>query len=284
MRHGFSFADAGTAFARPTGTELFRFDQLYRTSMRPPSGRAHGLGSCCTSCATAWKTRIRAGSSAAEPQPGQRCWKGRRIAGDWKLARGVNQQHFFERQVAPAFDGGAKRVFVVISDAFRFEAAPNWCSSSTARAASRHRWKPCWACCPATPRWAWPPAAAPDAGLQRQRLAGRAGRWPAGRPRWSSAAILAQAHGGIAIKADDLMALGKDKGRELVRDQRDLRLPRPHRHDLGDKQASETKTFEAAAQTVLELSQLVGFIINSLNGSTVLVTADHGFIYQESAG
>jgi hypothetical protein len=36
------------------------------------------------------------------------------------------------------------------------------------------------------------------------------------------------------------------------------------------------------AQAVLELSQLLGFIINSLNGSTVLVTADHGFIYQES--
>ena len=32
-----------------------------------------------------------------------------------------------------------------------------------------------------------------------------------------------------------------------------------------------------------ELSQLLGFIINSLNGSTVLVTADHGFMYQESA-
>ncbi len=27
---------------------------------------------------------------------------------------------------------------------------------------------------------------------------------------------------------------------------------------------------------------MLGFIINSLNGSTVLVTADHGFIYQES--
>jgi hypothetical protein len=28
---------------------------------------------------------------------------------------------------------------------------------------------------------------------------------------------------------------------------------------------------------------MLGFIINSLNGSMVLVTADHGFMYQESA-
>jgi len=51
----------------------------------------------------------------------------------------------------------------------------------------------------------------------------------------------------------------------------------------GDKQASETKTFEAAAQTVQDLAQVLGFVLNSLNGSTVLVTADHGFMYQESA-
>jgi hypothetical protein len=88
--------------------------------------------------------------------------------------------------------------------------------------------------------------------------------------------------GGIAVKAEDLMSLGKDKGRELVRDQRLIYVYHDRIDMTGDKQASETKTFEAAAQTVQELSQLLGFIINSLNGSTVLVTADHGFIYQES--
>ena len=33
----------------------------------------------------------------------------------------------------------------------------------------------------------------------------------------------------------------------------------------------------------MHLSQLLSFIINTLNGTTVLVTADHGFMYQESA-
>jgi hypothetical protein len=35
-------------------------------------------------------------------------------------------------------------------------------------------------------------------------------------------------------------------------------------------------------EALSQLAQMVGFIINSLNGSTVLVTADHGFIYQEA--
>lgn len=51
---------------------------------------------------------------------------------------------------------------------------------------------------------------------------------------------------------------------------------------LGDKQGSERETFSAVAQTLVELNQISTFIINSLNGSLVLMTADHGFLYQES--
>jgi uncharacterized protein (TIGR02687 family) len=89
--------------------------------------------------------------------------------------------------------------------------------------------------------------------------------------------------GGLAIKSEDLMSLGKDKGRELVRDHRLIYVYHDRIDMIGDKQASETKTFEAADQTVQELSSVLGFIINGLNGSTVLLTADHGFMYQESA-
>jgi uncharacterized protein (TIGR02687 family) len=92
-----------------------------------------------------------------------------------------------------------------------------------------------------------------------------------------------KAFGGMAIKAEDLMSLGKEKGRELIRDQRLVYVYHDRIDMIGDKQASETKTFEATDDTIQELSSVLGFIINSLNGSTVLVTADHGFMYQESA-
>jgi hypothetical protein len=41
----------------------------------------------------------------------------------WKLPEVTPQQAFFERKVLPLFEGGLKRVFVLISDAFRFEVA-----------------------------------------------------------------------------------------------------------------------------------------------------------------
>ena len=67
-------------------------------------------------------------------------------------------------------------------------------------------------------------------------------------PRWRRAASTSSFEG-VAIKADDLLALGKDKGRELVRDKRVVYVYHDlHRHDR--RQAgSETKTFEAVAQT-----------------------------------
>ncbi|WP_434735840.1 PglZ domain-containing protein [Candidatus Accumulibacter meliphilus] len=88
---------------------------------------------------------------------------------------------------------------------------------------------------------------------------------------------------GLAVKADELLAMGKDKGREFVRDHRVIYVYHDRIDMLGDKQGSEGQTFDAVAQTLAELNQLASFIVNSLNGSLVLITADHGFLYQESA-
>src|ERR1019366_4969755 len=90
-------------------------------------------------------------------------------------------------------------------------------------------------------------------------------------------------HGGVAIKFEDLLALGKDKGREFVRDRKVVYIYHDRIDLIGDKQGSETKTFEAVNDALTELGQLANFIINSLNGTVVLITADHGFMYQESA-
>jgi uncharacterized protein (TIGR02687 family) len=88
---------------------------------------------------------------------------------------------------------------------------------------------------------------------------------------------------GVAIKAEDLLALGKDKGFEFVRDRRVIYIYHDLIDMIGDKQASETRTFEAVADTVVNLGQLTNFIINSLKATVAIITADHGFMYQESA-
>lgn len=280
---GFSFPNAAAAF-QAYRTELFRFDQLYRWFMRAsesvePMGWSllHELRARMEDAYSGWFIgQLASAWGAVVEGPAGLLTK-------WKLDEVVNQRHFYARHVAPAFDGGAKRVFVVISDAFRYEAAVELVDDLNARNRVKARLDAMLGVLPSYT------ALGMASLLPHQRLAYKCNAsldvTVDGQPSSTleqRSAILA-GHGGVAISRDELMEKGKDKGREFVK---------PHKvvyvyHDLidmtGDKRGSETKTFWATAQAIKELSELVGFIVNNLNGSTIFVTADHGFMYQESA-
>lgn len=280
---GFSFADAKTAFEQYRGM-LYQFDQLYRrfhtaADVVEPTGWAvlHELRAKIENLYSGWYVP-QLGTAWAKVLEGPQG-----LLALWRMPDVTPQQKFFEQKVLPLYDGSVKRVFVLISDALRYEVAQELMNQIN----SKNRLK-------ATldgmlgvlPSYT---ALGMAALLPHQTLEYKEG---------ANLDVLADGHlvatleqrsehlsafGGLAIKAEDLMSLGKDKGRAFVRDHRLVYVYHDRIDMIGDKQASETKTFEAAAQTVQELSQVLGFIINSLNGSTVLVTADHGFMYQESA-
>ena len=280
---GFSFVDASTAFAQYRD-ELFRFDQLYRhfhtaADAVEPTGWAvlHELRETIEGAYSGWfmpQLSI-AWSKVMEGPQG--------LLTHWKLSEVTPQQAFYERKVLPLFEGGVKRVYVLISDAFRFEVAHELVQHTNSKSRFKASLDSMLGVLPSYT------ALGMAALLPHQTLAYKESANLDVLADGHTVATLEQrnehlkAFGGIAVKAEDLLALGKDKGREFVRDQRLVYIYHDRIDMTGDKQASETKTFEAAAQTVLELSNVLGFIINSLNGSTVLVTADHGFIYQESA-
>ncbi|MBG6075360.1 BREX-1 system phosphatase PglZ type A [Polaromonas sp. CG_9.11] len=280
---GFSFTDAAAAFAQYRDA-LFRFDQLYRhfhnaADAVEPTGWAvlHELRALIESVYSGWYIP-HLGTAWAKVVEGPQG-----LLATWQLPEVTPQQNFFAQRVLPLYEGAVKRVFVVISDAFRFEVAHELVQHTN----SKNRFK-------ATlegmlgvlPSYT---ALGMAALLPHQTLAYREGNTVEVLADGHTVATLEQRSdhlkpfGGLAIKAEDLMSLGKDKGRDLVRDHRLVYVYHDRIDMIGDKQASETKTFEAAAQTVQELSSVLGFIINTLNGSNVLVTADHGFMYQEPA-
>ena len=280
---GFSFADAGAAFASYRD-ELFRFDQLYRrfhtaADAVEPTGWAvlHGLRETIEQLYSGWfiPHLATAWAKVVEGPDG--------LLKAWTVPDVTAQQAFFEREVLPLYQGGVKRVFVVISDAFRLEVAHELVQLTNSKNGFKATLGAMLGVLPSYTALGMA-ALLPHSTLaykENANLEVLADGHPVSTLEQRHAHL--QRFGGIAIKAEDLMGLGKDKGRELVREQRLVYIYHDRIDMIGDKQASETKTFEAAAQTVQELSQLLGFIVNSLNGSTVLVTADHGFMYQESA-
>ncbi|ABE46903.1 BREX-1 system phosphatase PglZ type A [Polaromonas sp. JS666] len=280
---GFSFTDAGAAFAHYRDA-LFRFDQLYRhfhtaEDAVEPTGWAvlHELRETIEGVYSGWFIPQLSTAWAKVVEGPQGLLK------RWTVAGVTPQQEFFAREVLPLYEAGVKRVFVVISDAFRFEVAHELVQHTNSKSRFKASLGSMLGVLPSYT------ALGMASLLPHQTLAYKDNANLDVFADGHAVATLDQRSehlepfGGLAIKVEDLMALGKDKGRELVRDQRLIYIYHDRIDMIGDKQASETKTFEAAAQTVQDLSQLLGFIINGLNGSTVLVTADHGFMYQESA-
>lgn len=88
---------------------------------------------------------------------------------------------------------------------------------------------------------------------------------------------------GVAIKADDLLEMKKEEGRAFVKDKRVIYIYHNVIDSTGDSAGTEGHTFEAVRRTIQELISIAGYVINNLNGHHVLITADHGFLFTESA-
>jgi uncharacterized protein (TIGR02687 family) len=84
---------------------------------------------------------------------------------------------------------------------------------------------------------------------------------------------------GQAIKAEELMQLNRDESRELLKANDVLYIYHNRIDHTGDKMHSEGQAFEAAEQTLDDLIRLIKKL-TAANANNLLITADHGFIYQ----
>lgn len=279
---GFSFANADAGLIAYE-QEIFRFDQLYRqfnhaADAVEPMGWAllHELRERIESSYSGW-FMPQLGSAWSKVLEGEGG-----LLNQWKSSAWCNQQDFYTRHVQPHLDTGIKRVFVIISDAFRFEAAEELVRDINGKNRFKAALSPMLGVLPSYT------ALGMAALLPHQILAYKRNSNLELMTDGATVSTVEQRsyqlakYSGVAVKSDDLLAMGKDKGRDFVRDQQVIYVYHDKIDLLGDKQGSERETFSAVAQTLAELNQIATFIINSLNGSLVLMTADHGFLYQES--
>jgi len=266
-------------------TELFRFDQYYRlfheTADRvelPGWDILKEVQQTVEACYNNWYL-----------DQLSVCWgnfidqNGSDFLQQWSLKNIPGQQHFFSTFVKPFLEKSAKsKVFVIISDALRFEVAEELTREINTR--SRFR------ACLRTQLGVLPSytALGMAALLPHKELAFKQGSnlevLVDGLPTSSlqTRANILSNYNGIALKADDLLAMNKEQGRSTIKPWRVIYIYHDQIDSTGDQAKTESKTFAAARKAIEELSALVRFIINNLNGTNILITADHGFIYQDS--
>lgn len=84
---------------------------------------------------------------------------------------------------------------------------------------------------------------------------------------------------GVAVKAEEFMQLSRDDSREMLKANDVVYFYHNRIDHTGDKMHSEGLAFEAVEHTLEDLMKLVKKLTAN-NVSNILITADHGFIYQ----
>lgn len=278
-KEGFDFSDA-TAMYRGYETDLYRFDQLYR----------HFCENADVSAGHSWdmlkplREQIEAVYCNWYVHKLAHAW-GKFVSGGlldrWEIDGVPNEHEFYSRAVKPWLaEKENRRAFVIISDALRYEIAQeltkelNGSYRITADLSSQLGVLPSYT------------ALGMASLLPHDRLEyGKKGHVLAdGKPTAGldqRAEILSNV-GGKAIKADALLDMKKEQGRAFVSDACVVYVYHDEIDARGDKLPTEGDTFDAARKAIEELADTVRYILNSLNGNFVVITADHGFLFTET--
>ncbi len=199
----------------------------------------------------------------------------------WETDAAMRQDAFFELAVRKEFLQKGNKVFVVISDALRYEVGEELLRLIRQEDRYEASLEPGLTLLPSYTRLGM-------AALLPHEVLSFSDNGEAVLVDGNSSIGLENRHKALdralpgrarAIKADNLLAMGKDEARSLVRDH-DVVYVYHDRIDLtGDKRDAEEQVFEAVQATLEDLVRTVKKLVNA-NASNVLVTADHGFIYQ----
>lgn len=205
-------------------------------------------------------------------------------ASKWDATPIMLQKNFFDRHVRPVLQKD-KKIYVIISDAFRYEIGDEFLGLIRQEDRYEATLEPALAMLPSYTQLGMA-ALLPNTELALQEndsgavlVNGQSSQGTVNRRKILEQAIAQRA---TALKADALMALNKEDCRAFLRDHDVIYIYHNHIDITGDKRESEERVFEAVEETLQELIRLVKKLTGA-NASNLLVTADHGFIYQNRA-
>jgi len=281
---GFHF-ESCEAIYKAYENELYGFDQSYRHYCAA-SQRAHvdilkTLDDKVETCYAAWYIDHLAKNWGDRVEAEQRLQQ-------WCIPDKSNQQHFFRASVQPLITTEPKRrVVVIISDAFRYEAAVelrdriNDKRYSEAVLSSQLGVLPSYttlgmASLLPHESLEYRTSATHKNGSDDVFVDGKSSKGTAARSK-----ILA-AHGGLAVTAETVKGWSRDEGREALKDHYLIYVYHNVVDARGDSAATESETFMAVEHAIAELTELGRKILLYFNTSRILITADHGFLFQQS--
>ncbi|MBY5806099.1 BREX-1 system phosphatase PglZ type A [Rhizobium ruizarguesonis] len=258
----------------------YRLDQLYRKFVyhMQKSGQAQLLSDLYESVENRYNNSyVLAVNDAWQDQVAR--------LSDWKIPGYASQADFYREQAAE-YRRKDQKVAVIISDALRFEVAEECLRRIRALDRFDADLKPMISSLPSYTQLGMA-ALLPHNGLAMAEdgsgdilSGGENTRGLAAREK-----LLAAGRNGDtakALKFEDVMNMRVDEGKALFRDNHIIYIYHNRIDAIGDKLQTEELLPEAAEDTIDDLTKLVRKL-TSANFSNILITADHGFLYQHRA-
>lgn len=198
----------------------------------------------------------------------------------WRSSGVSSQMSFFADHVAPIIREGRKKAVVIISDAMRYEVA----DELGMRIRQEDRFDASLsAMLGVLPSYTQLGMAA----LLPHKTIGHSGKDDLVQVDGLSATgtanrskILATV-AGFAMPAEVVLGMSRDEMRELYQQHQVIYIYHNRIDATGDKPATERQVFGAVEETLTELVDLIKRLTNA-NATNILVTADHGFLFQDS--
>ncbi len=199
----------------------------------------------------------------------------------WEAYPVVQQKAFFEHWVRPYLRKD-KRICVIISDAMRYEIGDELLGLIRQEDRYSAELEPALSTLPSYTQLGMA-ALLPNKSLViadndtgTVLVDGQSSQGTVNRTKILQAALDGR---GQAVKAEDFMQLNREDSRELLKGNDVLYIYHNRIDHTGDKMHSEGQAFEAAEQTLDDLIRLIKKL-TAANANNLLITADHGFIYQ----
>jgi uncharacterized protein (TIGR02687 family) len=94
--------------------------------------------------------------------------------------------------------------------------------------------------------------------------------------------LLRHSKDALAIQYHDLVDMKRPEYKELLEGKKLIYIYHNEIDAVGDKSLTERKVFEAVERALNEITQLVSNLVNHVSATNIFITADHGFIYRRS--
>lgn len=207
----------------------------------------------------------------------------KRMADKWPIFEALKQRSFYSTLIKPLIEGTKERVFVIISDALRYEAGEELKRDLQMNLNSDVALTPMQTTLPSYTQLGMASLLPGKiTGLKDDgtvEVNGVSSRGLANREKILQLAEVDSK----ALHLTNFLSLKVEEGTKLIKGQRVVYLYHDRIDATGDSGKSEFYSFEAVEQAINDLKQAVKKLVGTYGAPRIFITSDHGFLYQASS-